>query len=66
MRYKGNKVKPHQYLEILEEAFKKACAEEEGDLAQKFAESIEKKKKHGNCSQEEIREAIFFLSKEEE
>ena len=64
MKFKGEKVKPHQYLAILEEAFVKACLLEKKDLAQKFAERIEKNKKHGNSSLEEIKEAIFFLSED--
>lgn len=62
MKLNGKKVKPHQYLSILEEAFKKACLLREEELAQKFAERIEKNKKHGNNSLDEIKEAIFFLS----
>ena len=62
MKYNGKKVKPYKYLSILEEAFKKACFLKNDDSVQKFTEWIERNKKHGNNSIDEIKEAILFLS----
>ena len=64
MKFKGEKVKPYQHLAILEEAFKKSCLLEKEELAKKLAEYIEKNKKHGNNSIDEIKEAIDFLSED--
>jgi len=52
----------HPGKSILEEAFKKACLLEKEELAQNFAECIEKNRMHGNNSLDEVKKAIFFLS----
>ena len=65
MKFRGRKVKPYNYLSILEEAFRKACDLYLAKESQGFADMIERNKNHGNTSLDEIESAIYFVSNHE-